>query len=329
MRRRELMSGHLVGAWLLHCADPQGPRRTPPPRILTPEASRELVAQAEAHSVLPAVMRNFPPFSSEPAFAGALKEARARYRMARAFVLMLNSEHQALATALAGLPAAVIKGPAFAQRIYPDRELRTFTDIDLLISPSAASKVAAVLAAGGYDLVNEEGACERREWKWQKRENPTLMIEVHTDVVHAPSLRTSLSLTYDDLAHGIETPAGCLMVAIVHGAFSHGFERIQHIVDVCQAARALVTEEDQRLFEVLVERTSAGYAAAVSLDLAGRMFAEPRCQQIAQALGPQRRTRLARLLIDRSVVTSTKTRRRVIHSWRRQAFRELLKMSSR
>jgi hypothetical protein len=295
--------------------------------MLKPEVACEFVAQAEAHSVLPAVMRNFPPFAADPAFAGALTEARLRYRMARAFVLMLNSEHRALATALAKLPAAVIKGPAFAQRIYPDRELRTFTDIDLLISPSATSEVSALLTAGGYDLVNEEGACERGEWKWEKRENPTLMIEVHTDVVHAPSLRANLSLTYDDLAQDIETPAGCLMVAIVHGAFSHGFERIQHIVDVCQAARAIVTEEDQRRFKALVERTGAHYAAVVSLDLAGRIFAEPRRQQIAQALGPQRRTRLARLLIDCSVVTSTKTRRRVIHSWRRQAFRELLKGS--
>jgi hypothetical protein len=294
--------------------------------MLTPEAARELVGQAEAHSVLPAVMRNFPPFAADPAFAGVLTQARARYRMARAFVLMLNSEHQALATVLAELPAAVIKGPAFAQRIYPDRELRTFTDIDLLISPSATSEVAALLTAGGYELVNEEGAGERREWKWEKRDNPALMVEVHTDVVHAPA---SLSLTYDDLAQEIETPAGCLMVAIVHGAFSHGFERIQHIVDVCQAARALVAEADQRRFEALVERTGAHYAAVVGLDLAGRMFAEPRCQQIAQALGPQPRTRLARLLIDRSVVTSTKTRRRVIHSWRRQAFRELLKVSNR
>ena len=55
------------------------------------------------------------------------------------------------------------------------------------------------------------------------------MIEVHTDVVHAPSLRASLSLTYDDLAEDTyETPAGMLMIAIVHGAFSHGFERLQH-----------------------------------------------------------------------------------------------------
>jgi hypothetical protein len=224
---------------------------------------------------------------------------------------------------------AVIKGPVFARALYPEPELRTFTDIDVLVAPAAEPQLAALLMTCGYEIADEDVAPVRNEWKWVKRDNPTLMIEVHTDLVHAPSLRASLSLTYDDLADDVETPAGCLMIAIVHGAFSHGFERLQHVVDVCQAARALATAEDERCFERLVERTGARYAAAVSLDLAGRMRAEPRCQEIAQALGPESRIRMARLLIDRSVLTTTKTRWRVIHSWRRQMFRELLKRGGR
>jgi hypothetical protein len=323
------MSGGSVGAWLLHCADPRGSRLDAPRRMLAPGAARELVTQAEAHGVLPAVLRNFTPLSADPALGGVAAEAQARYRGARAFVLLLRSEHEGLAAAAAGLPMAVIKGPVFARMLYPRPELRTFTDIDVLVAPAAAPRLATLLTARGFALADEAGAAVRREWKWVNRENPSLMIEVHTDVVHAPSLRAGLSLTYDDLAEDAETPAGCLLIAIVHGAFSHGFERLQHVVDVCQAARALATAEDERRFETLVERTSARYAAAVSLDLAGRAFAEPRCQQIAQALGPQRRVRMARWLIDRSVLTSTKTRRRVIHSWRRQAFRELLKRGGR
>jgi Uncharacterised nucleotidyltransferase len=319
------MNGGVVGAWLLHCADPCGSRREPPRRMLGPDAARELVAQADAHGVLPAVLRNFPPFSGDPAFAAAKAEGQARYRGARAFVLMLGAEHQAIMTAAAGLPMAAIKGPVFAQKIYPAPELRTFTDIDLLVAPAAQPRLAVLLAAHGFELADDGGASVRNEWKWVKREHQTLMIEVHTDVVHAPSLRSSLSLTFDDLGDDIETPAGCLLIAIVHGAFSHGFERIQHIVDVCQAARALASVEDERRFETLVERIGARYAAAVSLDLAGRMLAERRCDEIARGLGPQSRVAIARLLIDRSVVTSTKTSRRVFHSWRRQMFRELLK----
>lgn len=319
------MSGRTVGAWLLHCADPRGPSEHAPPRMLKPGAALELVAQADAHGVLPAVLRNFRPFLADPTLADVAAEAQARYRAARAFVLMLRREHEALVVAAAGLPVAVIKGPVFARMLYPTPELRTFTDIDVLVAPAAIPRMATLLTARGFALANEEGASTRREWKWVNRENPILMIEVHTNVVHAPSLRARLSLSYDDLAEDAETPAGCLMVAIVHGAFSHGFERLQHVVDVCQGARALATVEDELRFETLVERTGARYAAAVSLDLAGRALAEPRCRQIAKELGPQRQVRISRWLMDPSVITSTKTRRRVIHSWRRQAFRELLK----
>jgi hypothetical protein len=205
------MSGRGVGAWLLHCADPRGSRQEPPRRMLDPAGAGELAVQAEAHGVLPAVLRNFPPFAGDPgdrAFAGAAADARARYRTARAFVLMLRGEHAALAAGAAGLPMAVIKGPVFARALYPEPELRTFTDIDVLVAPVAEPRLATLLATRGYELADDGTASVRNEWKWIKRDNPTLMIEVHTDVVHAPSLRASLSLTYDDLAEDTETPAG-------------------------------------------------------------------------------------------------------------------------
>ena len=122
------LTGRAIGSWLVHCADPQGSDREPPRRQLVPAAARELVAQADAHGVLPAVLRNFPPFAADPAYGAAKAEAQTRYRTARAFTLMLRGEQKALATAAAGLPMTVIKGPVFAARIYPAPELRTFTD---------------------------------------------------------------------------------------------------------------------------------------------------------------------------------------------------------
>jgi hypothetical protein len=98
------MRGRDVGEWLPHCVDPRGSRKQPPRRLLDPAAAGNLVVQAEAHGVLPAVLRNLEPFSADctdPAFAGALADARARYRTARAFVLMLRGEHEALASGAA------------------------------------------------------------------------------------------------------------------------------------------------------------------------------------------------------------------------------------
>jgi hypothetical protein len=59
--------------------------------------------------------------------------------------------------------------------------------------------------------------------------------------------------------------------------------------------------------------------------LAARLFGEERCADIARAIGPVPHARLARVLISRAVVTSTMSSRRVLHSWRRGAFRGLLK----
>jgi hypothetical protein len=84
------------------------------------------------------------------------------------------------------------------------------------------------------------------------------------------------------------------------------------------------TEEETRL-EKLVARTGARFAAVVGLDLAGRLFSDARCFEIAKALGPVARQRIARLLIDRSVVVPPMDRSKPFSTWRRAAFRELLK----
>ena len=65
----------------------------------------------------------------------------------------------------------------------------------MLVAPAAEPRLAALLTTCGYELADDPTAPVRNEWKWVKRDNPTLMIEVHTDLVHAPSLRASLSLT--------------------------------------------------------------------------------------------------------------------------------------
>jgi len=303
-------------------------RLSPPRRKLQPSAAQALVAQADAHGVLPAVLRHFPPFSGDPDYMAAKAEAEALSRSARAFALMLRSESDALTSIAVGLPMTVVKGPVFARAIYPEPKLRTFTDIDILAAPAAIPGLAAILVERGYDVVDKDAGIERKEWKWVHRENKLLMIEVHTDLVHAPSLRRCVSLCYEDIAGEARTPAGCLLVALVHGAYSHCFERLQQVVDVCQAARALTTTADEQRFATLIDRTGFRLAAVLGLDLAGRLLAEPRCQAIARELGWDRRVGVARLLMTGTVVTSTKTSRRVLHAWRRQAFRELLKRAS-
>jgi hypothetical protein len=135
-------------------------------------------------------------------------------------------------------PAAIVKGLAFARAIYPLPQFRPFTDIDIIVSPDAKSKVSEVLQAHGFEFIAEGHDTRRREDKWLHRENPTLLAEVHTNMVHAPSLQRALSVTFDDIASvGVDRPAAHLLVASMHAAL-HQFERLRQVVDILQASRA-------------------------------------------------------------------------------------------
>jgi len=222
----------------------------------------------------------------------------------------------------------------FARRLYPDRRLRQFTDIDFLVETAAVPKLGNLLVEQGFRLAAESPAPDPQEWKWLHRDNPDLMIEVQCNLVHAASLRTALSITYADLAPAglaadAECPAALLVIAAIHGGCGHQYERLLHVVDICQAARGVTTPDDERQLEILVARTGARPAAVIGLDLAGRLLGEPRCFDLAKALGPVRYGRPARALMSRSVVTSTKAGTRWVHSWRRAAYREMLKRPRR
>jgi hypothetical protein len=273
------------------------------------------------------VLRQFPPFqAADGAFGNAKADALARHRSALAYSLMLRAHGEALMAAAADLPVAMVKGPVFSRTIYPAPNLRTFTDIDLLVAPDAEPQLALLLHKQGFQLAEYKRDPNRQEWKWLHRDNDAVMIEVHTNLVHHPELRAAMSVSFQDLAGIAETPAALLTVALVHGAL-HRFERLRQVVDICQAARQLKTVTEERRLELLLQSTGARWAAVVGLDLAFRLFAEPRCRELACGLGPARYSRFARLLVSPSTISSAMTSARVYHSWRRQAFRLLLKRS--
>ena len=317
-------SRRAVGDWLVHCADPLGSRTAPPHRELSLEEARELVVQADEHGVLPAVLRHYAPFQRDAMLADVKADALTRHRAKLTYSLMLRAHGEAVMAAAAGLPVAMVKGPVFARTIYPSAGFRNFTDIDLLVASEAEPQLARVLKEQRFELAEYDRDPDRQEWKWLHRDNDALMIEVHTNLAHHPELRRAISITYEDLAGIAETPAALLTVALVHGALAR-YELLRQVVDVCQAARAVDTTEEERRFEALVRQTGARFAAIAGLDLGYRLFGEPRCRELARGLGSARYTALARLLLGRSAITSTMSGTRFLHSWRRQGFRVLLK----
>ena len=322
VRRREL------NRWLVHCSDPLGSRSDPPSSLLSPDEMCQLVEEADAHGVLPALIASMRAFEEVPGYEPARTDALARRRVGFGFSTMLRHHGEAILVAAADLPTAIVKGCTFARRLYPDPTLRPFSDVDLLVAPSAVPAVNDILRAQGFEFAAYAHDPERQEAKWVHRNNPVVLVEVHTNLVHHPDLRASLSLTYDDIRHGPETPAVLLAIATLHGAL-HRFERLRQIVDICQAARHMATRDDEAAFEKVLQRMGGRFAAIAGLELAHRLFDERRCHDIAKALGPVRYSRVARWLVGRSAVASTMSGARFYHSWRRQAFRSMLKRSRR
>ena len=320
-----LVDDRCLADWVVRCADPLGLRANAPKRTLPPARAEELVYQAYAHGVLPAVLRHFPWPDGEPAFAAARSIATQRYRTALSVALMLRQLASELEPKIAHLPVAIIKGPVFARTLYSDPSLRLFGDIDLLAAPNAVPQLADVLRDQGFEPADAASSPEAREWKWVHRENAALLVEVQTNLVHAPSLQHAVSLSYEDIAGRTDAPAVQLLVAVIHAGLGAHFEQLRSLVDVCQAARALRTAGDVADFEALVLRTNASFVAGSGLELAGRVLKEPRCFAIAQAIGSAPHIILARGLLNQSVVMSTMTSRRGMCSWRRQAFRYLMK----
>ncbi len=225
----------------------------------------------------------------------------------------------------------MLKGPDFADRLYPDPALRPFTDLDLLAPPAAVPQVEAALEAVGY---RPEPAPKRKhaggygERAWRLPDAPTGAVEVHWNLVNSPPLRRRVSVEYDDLqletADGAPRPtaASLLAVAAVHGATGHRFDRLQVLCDVCQAARGAAGELDEEWLAEFGRRTGASEVMATALHLAGRALGEPRCEELRGRLFGRRPGAATRLLLTPAVVLRS---RRPLARLRRQLYRELLK----
>src|SRR5262249_30403289 len=226
-----------------------------------PEAASVLVSQAELHGVIAAVLHNFSLFGNER-FAAVKAEALARHRSFLLYARVLRHHAETIMATVAGVPVVIVKGPVFARTLYPNANFRAYTDIDLLAAPEALPALASALRAADFVLGESPGAASRGEWKWLHRDNREIMIEVHTNLIHSPSLRPLLSLTYQDIAAGPESPAALLAIAVIHAGTGHRYDRLRQVVDICQAARNLRTAADEKLFECILAR-SGGRLAAV------------------------------------------------------------------
>ena len=336
-------------SWLLALADPTGLREALPEKRLTLRSLTACCGLADRHGVLPAFLANLGQATAahgasrivrgvaaglDGRLANALAPMEKRLVQRTALSMMLRQQAREAVSALLGaaVPVVVLKGADFADRLYPRAVLRPFTDVDLMIPERAASAADRVMEQLGYvpapqSMKHAAGYGERA---WRRPAHVGGTVEVHWNLVNSPSLRRAVSVAYEDLQLADDpaptpprvSPASLLLIAAVHGATSHGFDRLQILCDVAQAVRGAAGPLDEGYLAEAVPRTGAALAVAMALSLAEKLLGEPRCGQILSRLRLPCVPGLSRATVTPQVVLRARSR---FDSIRRQALREMLK----
>lgn len=341
------MASRHTGSRVARYSDPGGINQRRRSQPMTPETAAEdsaaLLGAALAHNVLPSVAQNLAlemRRTPEALIMGTDDTAETFRRQlvadARQSSLALVARNMVLAdiardvlTAAAkdAVPVILVKGLDFAEACYGGLPMRAFSDIDLLARPDATPAVAAMLVERGFTPVAPVAKREtytERQFIRDGGNIGTLLVEVHTDLAHAPKLRRRTSLTYDTYAgaaSGGVTMAARLILAAIHGSMSHLFERLQYMTDMLAIVRRGVDPAELRQ---RVAETGSLLVMRTGLDLTGRIFDCPACEELLASLPPARYGWLASRLLTPATVISAFGPTRPVHSWRRQAFRVLM-----
>lgn len=341
------MTTNRTGEWLARLSDPAGPNDRYTPLAFAAadfQGLQNLVDLAGRHNVRPALARNLKAqlatapdamlSGDEPARSEAVMQILAyadELRLADFARTVLLADVAADIVGRIetdGVPAVLVKGADFAQHAYGGLQLRSFSDIDLLVRPDAENDLGAILGDFGFEAVPPPARrIDHTERAWIRRDDfgGTTLVEIHTDMVHGPELRSRQTLTYDlyaDPEAGGVTPAARLVLAGLHGSTSHLFGRLQYVVDGLMIARsgADPVELAERAF-----RSNATLSVATMLRLAAEIYDCAASRDLLERLGPVPWGKLERRLITAPMVLSAKDANR----WRllpqRYLYRGLLR----
>ncbi|WP_421853085.1 nucleotidyltransferase family protein [Oricola sp.] len=317
-----------VGGWLARLSDPQGMNmqwHSEPFSMSETGLLETLVDDAGRHNVRPAMTSNLA--SLLRTVPDALLSGDAAWRKSEGDKLLSSANASRLldvgramllasaasdildAVADAGLPVVLVKGVDFAENAYGGLNNRTFSDIDLLVRPDAEDNLGEILQIFGFTLHEpKERLIANTERQWTRADSfgGWIVVDVHTDMVHAPELRARQTLTYDlyaDPRQGGVSPASRLVLAALHGATSHLFGRLQYVVDGLMIVRMGVDPAELRERAL---RSGAVLPVATLLRLAADLYGCQASAGLLQSLPPIRWSGLEKRLITGSMVVSAK-----------------------
>ena len=187
--------------------------------------------------------------------ARPLRDARAVAALTTALVARELPAVAAAVESATSAPAIVLKGPAISERLYPDRALRTYVDLDLMVARESLAAAKTGLAWIGY----EEQVQARPGWEIAHGHTLDLVravgrkyahVEVHWRVSDD---RVGDAISYATLREGAEPLRGVpgaafpslpdqLLVCALH-LMSHREKRLAWLEDI-RRLNLLATEEE-------------------------------------------------------------------------------------
>jgi hypothetical protein len=337
VRHRQL--SHRSSQWLI---DTCNPTKSTTAQCALDSPVDAVLHAAELHGILPAVLARLRELAKEPDWAWVSDAANheiieaARQQNINQAGMQLRLRHYGSAILQSfkdvGHPATIVKGPTFADRLYPRPSLRTFTDIDILIPIGARAASRDIMLGHGFEP-HEEDYRKGREYfedVWLLVEDRRVSIEIHSNLIHNPNLRHRASLGYEDVAAtGSGDPAdptALLMLAATHGAYSHQFDRLQHLVDISLAARGAGGQVDNQRLSEACAATGTKRAVYAGLMLTASAFADTSARAIAEMLAPSLADQLAASLVTPHAVAQARGGNRSLGSWRRKLLRQAIRI---
>ena len=290
----------------------------PPVPVPVTDEREELMKLAARHGVLPAVARRLEESGGQELIQ----------LMGRTMMLRLRLEEIQRGLREDGVPFVVLKGAEFADRLYPDPSLRGFTDIDLLMPRVAVEASGETLRRLGYEVKTIKDLRHAEpygEQLWQPVGRPKFGVEVHWNLVNSPAVQRGVSVQFEDLQRdeaGRLSAASLLLIAAVHGAVSHQFDRLQLLCDVRQAASGVAGKLDEAYLASVAVRTGSRLALVTALGLGERMWNDTECGRLRRAMPVRAVDGVASWLITPRLVLEMDAK---TGSLRRRLFRELLK----
>lgn len=292
------------------------------------DALPAILDAADYHRVLPTVLARLPDEMASQ-ISQTFRD-RLILDAARMMTLRHTGEQVLAALGEAGLPAVIVKGEHFATRLYPPSIWRPYTDIDILIKESGRTDANTVMRKLGFfrsgSLVKHEGGYGEDKWARSHSGN-YLPVELHWDLINSPSLRNKRHLAYNDVvaADGNIDAIGDLLIACVHGALGHTFERLYHLVDIAQSARGVGGSIDPRELAIRAQNCGSSEAVAMALAVAGGLFNDDSCLNLLERSHLPRPPQWALNILDPSTLMKKRGSLDLRIAWRRPLVRQWLK----